>query len=173
MIILGIDPGPRESAALLWDGERIVSMCILPNEELLQRFQQPESNEVLMAADSLAIEMIEGMGMPVGKEVFETCLWIGRFIQAWAGRKWLLNYRKPWRLVYRKSDVKMHLCHSVRATDANIKQALIDKVGEVGKKKTPGPLYGVKQHLWAALAVAVTAHEQAHRSPIPPASSAS
>jgi hypothetical protein len=42
----------------------------------------------------------------------------------------------------------------MRAKDANIRQALIDKLGAVGTKKAPGPLYGISGHLWAALAVA-------------------
>ena len=102
----------------------------------------------------IAIEMIASYGMAVGKEVFETCVWIGRFVQA-AGVDRV-------RLVYRK-DVKLHLCGSPRAKDANIRQALIDRWGgkaeAVGTVKRPGPLYGVKSHAWAALAVAVTALE--------------
>jgi hypothetical protein len=60
-----------------------------------------------------------------------------------------------------RKDVKQHLCGTVRATDADVRDALIHRFGPgkekaVGKKKTPGPLYGVKGHGWAALAVAVT-----------------
>jgi hypothetical protein len=48
----------------------------------------------------------------------------------------------------------------MKAKDANIRQALIDIYGgndkAIGNKKTPGPLYGIKGDLWAALAVAVT-----------------
>lgn len=97
---------------------------------------------------TLAIEMIASYGLAVGREVFETCVWIGRFQQAW---------RQPSdvRLVYRR-DVKLHLCGSPRAKDANIRQALIDKVGPQGTKKAPGPTYGVRSHAWAALGVAVT-----------------
>jgi len=47
----------------------------------------------------------------------------------------------------------------MKAKDANIRQALIDKLGPVGTKKSPGPLWGVKSHIWSALAVAVTALE--------------
>jgi hypothetical protein len=36
---------------------------------------------------------------------------------------------------------------------------LIDKLGVVGTKKNPGPLFGMKSHAWAALGVAVTALE--------------
>ncbi|MBQ1764316.1 MAG: hypothetical protein IIZ92_15615 [Aquincola sp.] len=101
--------------------------------------------------DTLAIEMIASYGMPVGREVFETCVWIGRFVQAW-------HSPDKVRLVYRR-DVKLHLCGSPRAKDPNIRQALIDKLGPAGTKKDPGPTYGVKSHAWAALGVAVTAAE--------------
>jgi hypothetical protein len=101
--------------------------------------------------DVLAIEAIASYGMPVGAEVFNTCIFVGRFQQAW---------RNPdaVKLIYRR-DVKLFLCGSARAKDGNIRQALIDKLGPVGTKAAPGPLYGVKSHAWAALAVAVTARE--------------
>ena len=96
--------------------------------------------------------MVASYGMAVGKEVFETVRWVGRFQQAW---------RDPdaVRLVYRK-DVKLHLCGSPRAKDTNIRQALIDLLGPRGTKKNPGPTYGVSSHAWAALGVAVTAAAQ-------------
>ena len=59
------------------------------------------------------------------------------------------------RRVFRMA-VKMHLCHSAKAKDANIRQALIDRLGPPGTKKAPGPTYGVTSHAWPALAIAVT-----------------
>ena len=105
-----------------------------------------------MGAENLAVEMIASYGMPVGREVFETCVFIGRLLQQW----YQTHPPSTAQLVYRK-DVKMHLCGSPRAKDAHIRQALLDKLGPVGTKKEKGPLYGVKSHAWAALAVAVTA----------------
>jgi hypothetical protein len=110
-------------------------------------------------AEIFAIEMVASYGMPVGREVFETVRWIGRFQQAWRDPETV-------RFVYRK-DVKLHLCGSARAKDANIRQALIDKLGPVGTKAVPGPLYGVKSHIWSALAVAVTALEGPFDSAVP------
>jgi hypothetical protein len=60
--------------------------------------------------------------------------------------------------------VKLHLCKSTKANDASIRQALIDRYGPgkeraIGTKKAPGPLYGVKADVWAALALAVTWHD--------------
>jgi hypothetical protein len=150
-MILAIDPGTTESgwAAFrgdTWGGGVVEASGVMPNEEIRQRLRMvdfsPWPNEI-------AIEMIASYGMPVGAEVFETCVWIGRFIEA-------LDGLMPVRLIYRK-DVKMHLCGTPRAKDANIRQALIDKIGKQGTKKSPGPTYGVKSHAWAALAVAVTA----------------
>jgi hypothetical protein len=62
-----------------------------------------------------------------------------------------------------RKDVKLHLCGSPRAKDANIRQALLDRYGgkekAIGSKHQRGPLYGIRSHLWAALAVAVTYQE--------------
>jgi hypothetical protein len=51
----------------------------------------------------------------------------------------------------------------MKAKDANVRQALIDRYGgkaeAIGTVKKQGPLYRVKSHAWQALAVAVTASE--------------
>ncbi len=141
-MILAIDPGPEKSAFVLYDG-RVVAKDIVRNGYLLEAIKSEEQ------AGQLVVEMIASYGMPVGAEVFETCVWIGRFIEANNG-----DHAK----VYRK-DVKLHLCGSPRAKDPNIRQALIDRFGgdnAIGTKKAPGPLYGFKADMWAALAVAVT-----------------
>jgi len=142
--ILAIDPGTAKSAVVLFRRGIVSYAEIVDNHDIVDTISNA-------AADHLAIEMIASYGMPVGKEVFETCVWIGRMIQQWGE-----NYS----YVYRK-DVKMHLCGSTRAKDSNIRQALIDRFGPgkdiaIGKKASPGPLYGFKKDLWAALAVAVT-----------------
>lgn len=153
--MLAIDPGTTHSG--------YVRALVHPGETAYPRLQALESGvcanaelfDLLQADhDLVAIEMIASYGMPVGAEVFETCLWIGRFMQvAGAGRV---------RLVYRK-EVKSHLCGSQKAKDSNIRQALIDRWGgkaeAIGNVKKPGPLYGIKSHAWPALAVAVTALE--------------
>ena len=137
-MILAIDPGTTQSAYVVFDckEKRIVDKGILPNHEMLAQISYTTTLSMM------AIEMIAGYGMPVGKEVFETCVWIGRYQQE--------AYRSGMDVekVFRK-DVKMHLCGSVRARDANVRQALIDLLG---KEKTKG----VAKDMWAALGVAVT-----------------
>lgn len=152
-VILAIDPGTTQSGWVEYDADshRVLDSDVMPNAEILARLESPSR------ADTLAIEMIASYGMAVGREVFETCLWIGRFMQAW---------REPdaVKLVYRK-DVKMHLCHTNQAKDTNIRQAILDlfprtgggKTPQVGTKGQPGPLYGVSSHAWPALGVALTA----------------
>jgi hypothetical protein len=65
--------------------------------------------------------------------VFETCVWIGRFIEAWARFADVLSHGP--RLVYRK-DVKLRLCGTVKAKDPNVRQALLDLYG--GENKAIG-----------------------------------
>lgn len=145
MRILAIDPGTTESGWCLYEAGGAIESGTMPNTQLL--FELRANN-----ADTVAIEMIASYGMAVGREVFETCVWIGRFVERWASQCPLDDAH----LIYRQ-QVKLYLCQSPRAKDTNIKQALIDKLGPVGTKKNPGPLYGVTGHAWAALGVAVTA----------------
>ena len=152
MRILAIDPGSEQSAYVFYEEGKVIDHRILTNKLLLTKFCEFYNAE-------MAIEMVASYGMPVGKSVFETCLWIGRFIQAWLP--------KPATKVYRKTDICMHLCHSARAKDSNIRQALIDrypatgggKCPQIGIKSKPGPLFGVSKDVWSALAVAVTFDE--------------
>lgn len=147
--LLAIDPGTTHSGWVIFEGGEVCDSGVAANGDILEMLDKRIPGNY-----PLAIEMIASYGMAVGKEVFETCLWIGRFMQA-AGPDRV-------RLVYRK-DVKLHLCGSPRAKDANIRQALIDRWGgkaeAIGNVKKPGPLYAVKSHAWAALGVAVTALE--------------
>jgi hypothetical protein len=150
--LLSIDPGTDKSGWVILEDGRVSSSDVSPNTgvlELVSRWKE-----------GLAIEMIAGMGMAVGQTTFDTCVWIGRFQQA---------YFQPdaVQFVYRR-DVKLHLCGNSNAKDPNIRQALLDmfprtgggKTPQVGTKTMPGPLYGVSSHAWSALAVAVTATAQ-------------
>lgn len=140
MKVLAIDPGTTESAYVLWDSKaQVFSSGFETNDDIL-RF-------LSLACDVAAIENVASYGMAVGKEVFQTCIWIGRFQQK------LLDYRNEVRLIYRQ-PVKLHHCHSPKAKDGNVRQALIDKYGPPGTKKNPGVTYGLKSHTWQAFALA-------------------
>lgn len=147
MSIMAIDPGTDSSAFVVLECGKIISHGYDSNEVMIKRLA---ANRLKPSPDLIACEMIQSFGMPVGKETFETCLWIGRFLQE------SIRAGVAFELIYRK-DIKMHLCGSMRAKDGNIRQALIDRMGPQGTKKSPGPTYGIKSHTWAALAVAVYA----------------
>ena len=123
--ILAIDPGPLESAWVIYEDatRRVCSHAKVENDEVLAMLSlSPDCHEVV-------IEMVACYGMAVGAEVFETVFWIGRF---WEIARRDIGVTR----LYRK-DVKMHLCNSMRAKDGNIRQALIDKLGAPGTKKNP------------------------------------
>ena len=90
----------------------------------------------------------------VGREIFDTVRWAGRFEEA--------ARPTPVALLGRK-DVVGHMCGSARANDVDVRAALIDRFGgpggkaaAVGLKASPGPLYGISKDVWSALAIAIT-----------------
>lgn len=156
MFILAIDPGPVESAFVLYDSTE---------KTIFRRGKQ--SNECVRQAiydgfvcAKCVIERIASYGKPVGEEVFGTVLWAGRFAEAWDRRYGRRELGTLAHLICRRT-VKMHLCGSNNAKDAHVRQRLIDLFGPgkdkaIGKKKTPGPLWGIRADEWQALALAVT-----------------
>ena len=145
--IIAIDPGPKQSAYVIWDGESIHRKDIVKNDALVYLFY---------GEYPLVIEQVRSYGMPVGADVFDTVHWSGRFHQAWAGEVHLMP----------RKDVKMHLCQNMRAKDSNIIQALVDRFAYgqknkgKGTKKEPGFFFGFKADIWQAFALAVTWWDQ-------------
>lgn len=160
MKLLAIDPGTMKSAWLIYDTDgRILSRGIESNEETLNKIRywgrRAEYSAELSEdqPDHIAIEDISCFGMTVGRETFRTVLWSGRFIEAWQHG----NSEVPFYLIERRA-IKLHLCNTSRAKDANVRQVLLDRFGgksAIGVKKNKGPLYGISSHLWSSLAVAI------------------
>jgi len=149
MLVCGIDPGPEESAFVMWDGERILQFGNWPNHELLER------DRFEYGPSFYAIEQIRGFGVPAGNSTFDTCMWTGRFLQAFGEKRTFWVPRKL---------AAAHICGiGGLSKDSFVRQGLIDRFGgneAIGSKKAPGPLYGLKAHHWAALAVAITFWDQ-------------
>ncbi len=154
--ILAIDPGNTESGYALIESDDCEPIKVgkIANDKLRRAILTGSDD---FSADHVAIEMIASYGMAVGKEVFETCVWIGRFSEAVRGN-WY-PHSEP-KLIVRK-DVKMHHCHSNAAKDSNITQALVDRFAcgqknfGKGTKAAPGFFYGFAKDMWAAYALAV------------------
>jgi hypothetical protein len=159
--ILAIDPGTERSAYVVYDADtaRVLAFSILPNAEIESLIGDPLRTAEIERPEHCVIEMVASYGMAVGREVFETVYWVGRFARAWDFWGSPLAER-----MYRR-EIKLHLCDSPRAKDANIRQALLDRYGgsdkiAKGTKHAKGPLYGFTSDVWAALAIAVTYAER-------------
>ena len=155
MKVISIDPGSERSAFLIYETtERMILFAeIMDNEEILQRLAESGKLLPFKREDTLlAIEMIQSFGMPVGKEVFETIFWVGRFVQEWS------RYGK-YKLIYRR-DIKLHFCNSVRAKDSNIRAVLKDKFAGRNLRKE-----GIVKDLWSSLAIAVFISETEEAKP--------
>ena len=154
--VLGIDPGNIDTAWALirTDSCRVLNFGKSPNAALRERLQG-----LVGPLDAVAVEMVASYGMPVGREVFDTCVWVGRFTQV------LEDVGYPVDLMFRR-EVKLNLCGSVAAKDSNIRQALVDRFAAgqpnhgKGTKALPGWFHGFHSDVWAAYAVAVTRRDQ-------------
>lgn len=162
-MIFAIDPGNEESAfVVLDDNLNVIDKGKITNEELLEYIYK---NLYLVTDNNggfesnikhIAIEMVASYGMAVGKTVFDTCVWIGRFYQAILEQTNVVP-----KLIYRK-DEKMCICGTMKAKDSNIVQALVDRFAPntpnkgKGTKKEQGFFYGFKKDIWQAMAVAIT-----------------
>lgn len=150
MILFAIDPGNEQSAYCIMNEQyELIEFAKLPNKEVMNVMLQR-----MNALDIVVIERVASYGLAVGREVFETCEWIGRFTQE-------ADKHVPISYIYRK-DEKMCICGNMKAKDSNIRQALIDRFAKFdlkngkGTKKNPDFFYGVSKDIWAAIAVAVT-----------------
>ena len=121
MSVLAIDPGSTESAFALIDTTtcRPIEFGKIPNDQLLDRIATYSDLLSAMRVERVAIEMIASYGMAVGAEVFETCVWIGRFMQAYTNDVGVTPE------LVKRHPVKVHHCHSAKAKDSNITQALV------------------------------------------------
>ena len=181
--VLSLDPGTTRTGWCIIEDGVPVGWGHDDNEWVKGMFKVEPTDDVLV------IEDVGHYGLPVGRDVFETVKWIGRFIERYTG---------PVALIPRP-EVLVNLCGKRQgANDSSVRQALIDRFGgdavAVGGKKCqvckgkgwvgrgrpkcpdcglntgvfdgtgyetpPGVLYGVSGHVWSALAVGVTYLDQ-------------
>lgn len=145
--ILAIDPGPLTSGFVELSDGKPTDHGIITNDQMLQRLR-------MLWKDGhntrIAIEMISSYGMPVGREVFETCVFIGRCMEA-------ARTQAVMRIT--RGEVKLHICGTLKAKDPHIRQAMLDRFGPQGTKKAPGATFGMAKDVWAALALGATAYD--------------
>ncbi len=154
MTILALDPGSEVTGWVLFDevadreGRKpILDHGIDSNEATIHLLRAH------IGIAKFVTEFMEPSHLPVSREAFETVFWTGRFAEA--------LMPTPLERIARR-EVKLHLLGQLRgANDAAIRAALVARYGTlaapaIGTKRAPGPLYGIRSHEWAALAVAVT-----------------
>lgn len=166
MRILAIDPGTTQSGWVIVrvENDAIIELeakGITDNEKMFGII-----NGISPFDDQVWCEMIASQGMSVGQETYETCVWIGRFMNHHGAK----GFHRATR-----NQIKLHLCGLARANDVTVTSALKDRFGPpstteiitpIGKnglpmkpKKiiTPGFTHGIHLHMWQALAVAAYA----------------
>jgi hypothetical protein len=154
--ILALDPGTSETAWLEWSlsDQRILRFGFERNIDiigLLGGIAPRDCTGPAIDPDYVICEGLACYGAAVGAEVFETAYWIGEY-------RGMCRNQHPFVLVPRLT-VKVHHCHTAKAKDANVRQALIDRLGGKGTKANPGPTYGISSHNWSTLAIAVWAND--------------
>lgn len=153
-MILSIDPGNMQSAYCVIDSKsyKPIEFAKIDNNDLLRELHNKIEKYDIYA---ISIENIASYGMPVGREVFDTCIWIGRFYENSIRKVGTIDY------IFRKEE-KLNICGSMKAKDSNIRQALINRFAEFdfkngkGTKKQQDFFYGFSKDIWAAYAVGIT-----------------
>lgn len=156
--ILALDPGNTYTGWALIDATTCepIDHGKTDNDTLLAKIYLGEHTDPSLIADHYAIEMIASYGMSVGAEVFETCVWIGRFTEAIATHP---RHLRP--ELVKRIPVKVHHCHTAQANDANVRRAVADRFAYgqpnfgKGTKKDPGWFYGFNNDVWSAYELAV------------------
>jgi hypothetical protein len=161
--IFAIDPGNTDSAYVVIDHatRRPLEFDKLDNWALIDRLYRIRDHHGI---HHVAVEMVASYGMPVGADVFETCVWIGRFAHQ------LETHTSARVDLVKRHPVKLHHCHNGAAKDSNIAQALKDRFAPgqpnhgKGTKAAPGWFHGFAADIWQAYALAVYV---ADKTPLP------
>lgn len=152
---MAIDPGTTHSAYVLMEKEsyRPIESGFIPNGELLRNIKDIKSAG--FDFEPLIIEIMSYQGMGVGQSTFDTCIWIGRFHEAYTQHEDDVIYVK-------RRQTQLNLCGTIKAGDTNVRKALISRFAPEeanfgkGTKANPGWFYGFKDHIWQAYATGVT-----------------
>lgn len=141
--VVGIDPGTYESAAVKIRFNNlsceISDLIYADNTAVLEKLK-----DMTHDCDLVTIEMISSRGAPVGKSVFLTCLWIGRFMEHVANLQSIHFLSRP--------EVNYLMCGRRTVSDSIIRNKLINTYAE--KFNDTQRLRDIKYDLWLALAAA-------------------
>lgn len=164
MLIIGVNPGEKESAWVLYantGGVHSVTQCGQgANADVADQLAHLGDG---CGVTALALEMPANYGeRAVGRSLYDTAYWAGIFAHAFDPQKGQPNVVRVTR-----PEVIRHWClHRSGYNEAQVKIAVADRLWRVtpmqtlGSRKQPGPLHcfrlagGDNGHRWAALAAA-------------------
>lgn len=162
-VILAIDPGTSKSAyCMMRTDYSIISAAKVDNDDALKLVKIGEY-------DGLVIECMEARHVQngvIGAETYDTCYWIGRYMQA------AIDRGKPVNRVYRaderkrlvptkKNKLPPHPSTVGQSADAQIRATLIRRFAKhdlkngKGKAACKDTFYGFHADMWSACAVGV------------------
>ncbi len=157
MIYWGIDPGPSRTGIALIRNGKPTAFCI-PTLQLTDPYIPYPINEIdgefyAPAHVRVGIEMPECMGQVIGREVLETAVVVGQIMACLAPLSRITRYNR--------SAIKRYfgVTPQGKSADSQIRSAMIERWGEPGTAKNPGPTYGITGDAWAALAVATCVYD--------------
>jgi hypothetical protein len=156
MVILGIDPGEKESGVVLFgtDSRSVLHSRHMDNVGLavwlsnaLRKWHREDGGHWLV--NCVVCEKPVAMGQPLSSNLVETIHWCGAFWWAWPDQT-------SWHWVTR-NQVKVAICGKCQGVkDSHVLTGTQELFGgrdvARGNKKSPGPCYGVSGHCWQALA---------------------
>ena len=120
MIVMGIDPGTTESAYAITNSNYEVIEAAKVDSSRLDSIIR-ELNPSVVACES-----IQSYGATVGREIFETCFWIGEYRHCC--KMSLIPF-----FLYPRPEYAKSICGVSRVTDAVLRQSLLLRFG--GDKK--------------------------------------
>ena len=152
--IISIDPGNKLSAFSILDitTHHPAQFGKIPNDEM-----RDVLINYIKARDSpiVVIETMMAMGMPVGSEVFDTCIFIGRLTELAESVGAQVHY------ITRRQE-KLTLCGTMKSKDKDIRRALINRYAKFdfkngkGTKAKPDVFYAISSDCWSSCAIGVT-----------------
>jgi Holliday junction resolvasome RuvABC endonuclease subunit len=161
--IVGIDPGPERSGFVivtpdLLEPGRLPSLldadAAIRNDLVLEKLAP-------LRGVTVCCEVMNNIRATAGIDTFETCYWIGEFRAACKA------HELPWEPIM-QSDVKKAMIGTRNGKPALVRREIIRRYSygiddpkraarvAIGSQTRQGPLYGVSDHAWMALAVTLT-----------------
>lgn len=156
MNIISLDVGTTQSGFCIGNSETCEPKYFgkIDNEELVKIVKSFDY-------DVLVYEEFQSYGTQMGISTITSITWNGRFIQIAKDRG------KQVFPVYRR-EVKMNLCNSVKANDANVRSALISRFAKFDFKNGKGTkehkdwFFGFKADIWSSYGIFITYLDKAN-----------